>query len=119
MHVEDLADCCLFLMRHYRGESHVNVGTGEEITIRKAAETVRQVVYPGSGIVFNTSKPDGMPRKRLDVSRLHELGWHHRTELREGLESTYRWFVDNYQHVIENRHLPRGRIRRVPESRAS
>ena len=90
-----------------------------EVTIGEAAEAVRRVVYPDSRLVFDASKPDGMPRKLLDVSRLHELGWHHRIGLEEGLESTYRWFVDNYQHAIEDRHLPRGRNAAVLESWAS
>jgi GDP-L-fucose synthase len=119
MHVEDLADCCLFLMRHYSSESHVNIGTGEEVTIGEAAEAVRRVVYPDTRLVFDASKPDGMPRKLLDVSRLRELGWRHRIGLKDGLESTYRWFVDNYQHAIQDRHLPRGRNAAVLESRAS
>ena len=84
LHVDDLADACLFLMRHYAGEGHVNVGTGEDLTIRELAETVRDVVAPGVRLAFDTGKPDGAPRKLLDVSRLHALGWRHRIGLREG-----------------------------------
>ena len=93
LHVDDLADACLFLMRHYTGELQINVGSGEELTIRELAETVRDVVAPGLELRFDATKPDGSPRKLLDVSRLHALGWHHRIPLREGVESTYRWFL--------------------------
>jgi GDP-L-fucose synthase len=95
LHVDDLADACLFLMRNYSESDHINVGTGEDITIRALAEMVRDVVYPPARLVFDTAKPDGAPRKLLDVGRLHHLGWRHRTSLRDGIESTYRWFVDH------------------------
>jgi GDP-L-fucose synthase len=93
LHVDDLADACLHLMDHYDGEGHVNVGTGEDISIRELAETVRSVVHPDAELVFDTSKPDGMPRKVLDVSKLHGLGWRHSIELAEGVKSTYDWFL--------------------------
>jgi GDP-L-fucose synthase len=92
LHVDDLADACLFLMRHYNEDIHVNVGTGEDLSIRELAETIREVVAPGVRLVFDSAKPDGTPRKLLDVSRLHALGWRHRIGLREGIESTYEWF---------------------------
>lgn len=95
LHVDDLADACVFLMKSYSEARHLNVGTGEDITIRDLAETIRDVVHPGARLVFDTSKPDGPPRKLLDVSRLHSLGWRHRVALRDGIESTYRWFVEN------------------------
>jgi GDP-L-fucose synthase len=94
LHVDDLADACLFLMRSYDGETHVNVGTGEDLSIRELALTVRSIVHPEAEIVFDTAKPDGMPRKLLDVSRLHALGWRHTTALRAGIEATYRWFLE-------------------------
>jgi len=93
LHVDDLADACLFLMRHYDGDEHVNVGTGEDLSIRELAEMVRDVVAPGLRLEFDPSKPDGMPRKLLDVGRLHDLGWRHRIGLRAGIESTYSWYV--------------------------
>ncbi|HEX7135010.1 MAG TPA: GDP-L-fucose synthase [Iamia sp.] len=93
LHVDDLADACLHLMDHYDGEGHVNVGTGEDISIRELAETVRAVVHPDAELVFDTSKPDGMPRKVLDVTRLHGLGWQHQIELSEGVKATYDWFT--------------------------
>ena len=94
LHVADLADACLFLMDHSEGPGHINVGTGEDIAIRDLAEMLRDIVHPGAELVFDTTKPDGMPRKVLDVSRLHGLGWRHRIELQEGLDETYRWFVE-------------------------
>ncbi len=99
LHVDDLADACLFLMRRYDEAEHVNVGTGEDLTIRELAETVRDIVYPEAKLVFDPSKPDGTPRKLLDVSRLHGLGWRHRIGLREGIESSYRWFLENHDHA--------------------
>jgi GDP-L-fucose synthase len=107
LHVDDLADACVFLIGKYSGLEHVNVGTGVDLSIADLAETVRDIVYPGSEIVFDTSKPDGTPRKLLDVSKLHALGWRHRIELREGIESTYRWFL---QHT--------GSLRGVPDAAA-
>jgi GDP-L-fucose synthase len=93
LHVDDLADACLFLMQHYSESDHINVGTGEDVTIRELAEIVRDLVHPTAGLAFDTAKPDGAPRKLLDVTRLHELGWRHRIALREGIQSTHRWFV--------------------------
>jgi GDP-L-fucose synthase len=99
LHVDDLADACLFLMRHYDEDGHVNVGTGEDLSIRELAETIRDVVAPGARLTFDPSKPDGMPRKLLDVGRLHSLGWRHRIELRQGIEQTYRWFQEHWQRA--------------------
>jgi len=95
LHVDDLADACVFLMEHYEGAGHINVGTGEDLSIRELAEMVRDVVHPEAELAFDTSKPDGTPRKLLDVSRLHALGWRHRTDLRQGVESTYQWFLQH------------------------
>jgi len=93
LHVDDLADACVFLMDRYEDEGHINVGTGEDQSIRDLAEMVRDIVYPTAELVFDESKPDGMPRKLLDVSRLHRLGWTHSIELRDGINETYRWFL--------------------------
>jgi GDP-L-fucose synthase len=97
LHVDDLADACVFLMSHYSESDHINVGTGEDVTIRELAELVCDIVYPSASLVFDATKPDGTPRKLLDVTRLHQLGWHHRIALRDGLRSTYQWFVA-HQH---------------------
>ncbi len=105
LHVDDLADACLFLMREYAGDEHVNVGTGEDLSIRSLAELVRDVVAPGLAIEWDATKPDGSPRKLLDVGRLHELGWRHRVEVASGVASTYRWFLAE---------LARGNVRGAP-----
>jgi GDP-L-fucose synthase len=94
LHVDDLADACLFLLQNYDDELHVNVGTGEDVSILELAELVRSIVYPEARLVFDRSKPDGPPRKLLDVSRLTGLGWRAATPLREGIEATYRWFLE-------------------------
>jgi GDP-L-fucose synthase len=96
LHVDDLADACVFLMDRYDDPRHINVGTGEDLSIRALAELVRDLVYPQALLTFDTSKPDGMPRKLLDVSRLHALGWRHRIGLRDGIQSTYEWFLEHY-----------------------
>lgn len=95
LHVDDLADACVFLMDHYEGAQHLNVGTGVDLSIRELAETVRDVVHPDAELVFDTSKPDGAPRKLLDVSRINALGWKASIGLREGIESTYVWFLEH------------------------
>jgi GDP-L-fucose synthase len=99
LHVDDLADACLFIMERYDGDIHLNVGTGEDLSVRELAELVRDIVYPEARLTFDASKPDGTPRKLLDVSRLHALGWRHRIELREGIEATYRWFVHHHANL--------------------
>ncbi len=95
LHVDDLADACLFLMRCYDEDVHVNVGTGEDLSILDLAEMVRDEIAPGLRITFDSTKPDGMPRKLLDVSRLHQLGWRHRIDLREGIRSTCAWYLEH------------------------
>ena len=95
LHVDDLASACLFLMEHYDGEEHINVGTGVDLSIRELAETVREIVHPDAVLEFDSSKPDGAPRKLLDVSRIRGLGWSPRVELRDGIEDTYQWFLDH------------------------
>lgn len=92
LHVDDLADACLFLLERYNGAETINVGTGEEVTIRELAQQICAIVHPEAALQFDTSKPDGTPRKLLDVSRLHALGWRHRLSLREGLEHTCDWY---------------------------
>ncbi len=94
LHVGDLADACVFLMDRYDGESHINVGTGSDVTIRELAETVRSVVHPDAELVFDTTKPDGTPRKLLDVSQLNSLGWTPAHGLIDGIRSTYDWYLN-------------------------
>lgn len=94
LHVDDLASACIYLLDNYNEESTINVGTGEDIPIADLADLVRQVVYPQAELVYDSSKPDGTPRKLLDVSRIHALGWKHRIELAEGIGNTYQWFLN-------------------------
>jgi GDP-L-fucose synthase len=82
-------------MDHYDAIDHINVGTGEDLPIEALANALRDVIYPEATLTFDTSKPDGAPRKLLDVTRVHALGWRHRIALREGVESTYRWFLEH------------------------
>jgi GDP-L-fucose synthase len=101
LHADDLADACVFLMNGYNDELFVNVGTGEDVTIRELAEAVKDVVGFEGELRWDTSKPDGTPRKLMDVSRIHQLGWKHKTELREGLEKTYQDFLANEVLYVE------------------
>jgi GDP-L-fucose synthase len=100
-------------MEHYDGDEHINVGTGKDLSIRELAELVRNIVYPQASLTFDTTKPDGTPRKLLDVSRLHALGWQHDTPLRQGIEATYEWFLD---HRGELRAGDAARVKRRVES---
>jgi GDP-L-fucose synthase len=95
LHVDDLADACVFLMNNYSEDRHVNIGSGVDLSIADLADIVRAVVYPDAEIAFDTTKPDGMPRKLLDVSRLNALGWTARIPLPEGIRSSYQWFLEN------------------------
>jgi GDP-L-fucose synthase len=96
LHVDDLADACVFLMNNYSDALHINVGSGEDLSIAELADMVRRIVHPSATIAYDKSKPDGTPRKQLDVSRIHALGWKHRIALGEGIEQTYNWFLDNH-----------------------
>lgn len=96
LYVDDMADACVFLLEHYDGETHVNIGTGQEISIKELAEAVRRAVGYEGEIVWNSDMPDGTPRKLTDVSRLHSLGWHHQVELEEGIRLAYQWYQENY-----------------------
>ena len=96
LHVDDLADAVVQLTETYEGEDIVNIGVGEDISIRELAELMREITGYQGEIVNDTSKPDGTPRKLLDVSRLHALGWEAKIPLRQGIEQTYRWFVEHH-----------------------
>jgi GDP-L-fucose synthase len=93
LYVEDLADALVFLMERYSGELHVNVGSGEEVSIRELNELICRVVGFEGSLEFDTSKPDGMPRKLLDVTMLQDMGWEPTTSLEEGLRLAYDWFL--------------------------
>ncbi len=96
LHVDDLADALLFLLDTYDGLQHVNVGTGEDQSIRDLANLIGEIVYPEAQLVWDSSKPDGTPRKVMDVTKLHNLGWKHKIDLRTGLGDTYKWFIEHY-----------------------
>lgn len=93
LHVDDLADACLFLMRHYDDDALINVGCGTDLEIRELAELIRGIVGFEGRIEYDTSKPDGTPRKLLDISRIRALGWSARIPLDEGIRNTYEWFL--------------------------
>lgn len=97
IYVDDMAAACVFLMENYDGEQHVNIGTGEEVSIRQLAETVREVVGFEGELVFNTDMPDGTPRKLTTVDKLHGLGFMHKVSLNEGIKLAYNWFLENYK----------------------
>lgn len=94
LYVDDLADALVHLMNNYSAESHVNVGTGEDLSIHDLALIVKDVVGFKGEIVYDSTKPDGTPRKLLDVSLLHSTGWHHQTSLRTGIEKVYDWYCN-------------------------
>ena len=95
LYVDDMADACVFLLEHYDGEQHVNIGTGKEVTIKELAKIVKRTVGYQGEIIWNQDMPDGTPRKLTNVDKLHGLGWTHRVELEEGVGLAYRWFKEN------------------------
>jgi GDP-L-fucose synthetase len=95
LYSEDMADACVYLMENYEGNDFFNIGTGKEITIRGLAELIKEVVGYEGEIVWDTTKPDGTPRKLLDVSKLESQGWKYKMELREGINLSYKWFLEN------------------------
>ncbi|MEO0376815.1 MAG: GDP-L-fucose synthase [Cyanobacteria bacterium P01_A01_bin.17] len=99
LYVDDLADALLFLMQNYDETEFVNVGTGQEISIKELAMTIKAVVGFEGELIFDTTKPDGTPRKLQDTSKLEALGWQAKTSFKDGVEQTYRWFVENYEHI--------------------
>jgi GDP-L-fucose synthase len=95
LHVGDCADALVFVMERYSGETQINVGWGEDVSIRELAEIIATVAGFEGGFRFDTSKPDGAPRKLPEVSKLTEMGWRPRTPLREGIEDAYRWYLQS------------------------
>ncbi len=92
LYVDDLADACVFLMNNYDDSEIINIGTGEDIFIKELANIIKDIVKFSGKIVWDNSKPDGTPRKLLDVSKIHTLGWHHKTKLMDGIRATYGWY---------------------------
>jgi GDP-L-fucose synthase len=96
LYVDDLAEACIFLMQHYNGNDIVNIGVGKDITIAELANLVKEIVGYEGEIEYDTTKPDGTPRKLLDVSKLFNMGWRPKISLKDGIKVTYDWFVENY-----------------------
>jgi len=95
LHVDDLADACLFLMSNYNSSEIINIGTGKDLSIAELAYLIKDIVGYDGNIIFDTSKPDGTPRKLLDVSKLFNMGWKPRITLEEGIRSTYSWYQEH------------------------
>jgi GDP-L-fucose synthase len=95
LHVDDLADACVFLLENYDSPEIINIGCGEDVTIRELVATVCDVLDYHGDLAFDTSKPDGTPRKLLDMTKLFALGWRPKISLREGIRSAYDWFLDS------------------------
>ncbi|WP_418223284.1 GDP-L-fucose synthase family protein [Clostridium isatidis] len=96
LYSEDMADACIYLMENYEGNDFINIGTGKEISIKGLAELIKEIVGYEGKIVWDTTKPDGTPRKLLDVSRLGKAGWTYKTELKDGIKKAYKWYLENY-----------------------
>ena len=103
LHVDDLADACLFLMNEYQDKPFLNVGTGEDLTIRALAEMVQRTIGYSGEIRWNAEKPDGTPRKLMDVSKLHQLGWKHRIDLERGIQSVYAEFQSKSMEELRSK----------------
>lgn len=97
IYVDDMAAACVFLMESYDGEQHVNIGTGEEVSIRQLAETIKEVVGFEGELVFNTDMPDGTPRKLISIDKLNKLGWNYRIDLKNGIKKTYKFFINSME----------------------
>ena len=93
-YIEDVADAIVYIMKTYDGEEHINIGTGKDVTIKELAELIKEIVGYQGNFYFDTSKPDGMYRKVLDVTKLKNLGWSHKTDLKKGIEKTYHWYLE-------------------------
>ncbi|HXX53848.1 MAG TPA: NAD-dependent epimerase/dehydratase family protein, partial [Thermodesulfovibrionales bacterium] len=96
LYIDDIADACVFLMKRYDGSEIINIGVGEDISIAELATLIQEIVGYEGNIIYDASKPDGTPRKLLDVSRLHSLGWIAKTGLREGIAKTYEWYIKHH-----------------------
>jgi len=101
MFADDLVDGCMYLLEKYSDSEFINIGSGVDITIKELAELIKEVTGYQGKIIFDTSKPDGMPQKLLDVSRLNDMGWKCKTDLRDGLKKTYQWYIENYRPLKE------------------
>jgi GDP-L-fucose synthase len=104
LHVDDLAGACVYLLEGYSGTAFLNIGSGREVTIRKLAGIVKKITGFSGEIVWDSAKPDGTPRKLLDVSRITALGWKPAIDLESGIESTYRWYLANRSRLMEEKN---------------
>lgn len=95
LYVDDLAEACIFLMKEYSGETHLNIGTGKDLEIKELAEIIKNIVNYKGEIVYDFSKPDGTPQKLLDVSKINKIGWKAKTDILDGITKTYQWYVNN------------------------
>jgi GDP-L-fucose synthase len=102
LHVDDVAEACLFLMNNYDGPSVINIGTGQDMQISDLVCLIKEVVGYEGKIIYDSTRPDGCPQKLLDISKINQMGWQYRITLKEGLISTYKWFVENYQNGSNN-----------------
>lgn len=97
LHIDDLANACVFLMKNYNSSEIINIGTGKDVSIKKLAEEIKEISGYNGKIVWDKSKPDGAPRKLLDVSKISKLGWKHKINLKEGVKTTYEWYYEWYK----------------------
>lgn len=97
--VDDMADACVYLMNNYAQPEIINIGTGEDVSIKELAQLIQKIVGYQGEIQWDNSKPDGTPRKLLDVTRLHQAGWQHQIPLEDGIKKTYQWFLDNQARI--------------------
>jgi len=109
LYIEDLADACVFFMNNYNSSEIINIGVGKDISIRELALMVKEIVDYNGELVFDTSKPDGTPRKLLDVSKLSSLGWKAKTSLEEGIKKTYEWYAE----MLEGGKVRRWEIKKI------
>jgi GDP-L-fucose synthase len=101
LYVDELADACLFLMQNYNNSQIVNVGAGTDITIKDLAHLIKEIVGFEGDIEFDLTKPDGMPQKLLDITKISKLGWQPKISLKQGIALTYQWFKDNYEFIVQ------------------
>ena len=105
MHVDDCADALIFLLERYSGELHINVGSGEEVSIAQLAEMLMEAVGYRGVLAYDPSKPDGTPRKLMDCARLHAMGWRPKISLHSGISATYRWYVENTAGAVDHTRI--------------
>jgi GDP-L-fucose synthase len=99
--VDDMAQAVVFALENKLSEFLYNVGTGEDLTIKHLAETIQKITVHQGDIIWDATKPDGTPRKLMDISKMHELGWKHKVNLQEGIQKTYDWFLENVNGIKE------------------